>query len=158
MKAKEATEAKEAPGAAAAAMPRRGAQLSEAMGRTGGDSFATMRGMPRRRVTFTMPAEVCAPGIFDEDFDLTLESLTSAQELEGARKARGDSNVLAMIFTRTSIVGFNGTPLNVSEGQLDWLWEAIGGAGRQIVMGVFTQIGTPSADAQKNVMSGLRLE
>ncbi len=131
--------------------------LKSAMSRTGGDSLASSKGMPRRQATFPVLASECSPGIFDEDFELTIQSLTSHIELDASRKARGDSNVLGTLFARASIHALNGQVLDVNEGELDWLWEALGSGGRQLVMGMFAKTCTVSDEAQKNALSGLRL-
>jgi hypothetical protein len=132
--------------------------LKSAMSRTGGDSLASSKGMPRRQATFPVLATECAPGIFDEDFELTIRSLPSHVELEQSRRARGDSNVLGHLFARASIHAMNGQVLDVNEGELDWLWEALSSSGRQLVMGMFAKTCTVSDEAQKNALSGLRLD
>ena len=132
--------------------------LKSAMSRTGGDSLASSKSMPRRQATFPVLASECAPGIFDEDFELTIRSLPSHIELEQSRKARGDSNVLGILFSRASLHALNGQVIDVNEGELDWLWEALGPGGRQLVMGMFAKTCTASEEAQKNALSGLRLD
>ncbi|MFW6087403.1 MAG: hypothetical protein ACODAG_09370, partial [Myxococcota bacterium] len=58
--------------------------------------------LPRRYVTFVMDADSCAPGIFPEDFEITLESLASQQEVEAARAAQGDPTSMAYHLARSS--------------------------------------------------------
>lgn len=132
--------------------------LSRAMAKTATDNMASAgRGMPRRRVTITIPAAECAPGLFDEDFELTLESLTSKVELDAARRSRGDSTSIAFWFAYYSMAAVNGVPLNDAEGEREWLWEALGPA-RQIVLGAYAKGCVADADSQGKALQTIRVE
>ena len=126
--------------------------------RTGGDTIGSMKGVPRRRVTFPMPAESCAPGLFDDDFEITVESLSSRVELEAAKKAKADPASISMWFAYYSIVAVNGEPLDDGAGERDLFWEALGTSGRQIVMGVFAQTCMGDLASMGKAMAGVRIE
>lgn len=113
------------------------------------------RKLPRRMLTFTVDADCCAPGIFDEDFELTLGSLTPTMELEAAREAKGDPATMAMIMARKSLVQFNGEAIEA--GQDEWLWVALDSGGRQLVMAMFVNVGTPGEVALGKATASLRV-
>lgn len=93
----------------------------------GGDLFR------RKRVTFLMPREKCtAP--FPEDFELTLQELSAAQELEVSRGAK-TAQELPMQMAKASMHGLNNEPITFV--QRDWLWEALGQGGRVLVAYVY---------------------
>jgi hypothetical protein len=131
--------------------------LAATMQRTTSESLSGAKGLPKRRMTFTMPADACSPGVFTEDFDITLEGLTSAVELAAARKSKGDPTSLAFWFAYYGLAAVNGDAINDAEGERDWLWEALGPA-RQIVMGMFAKGCMADAESQGKALETVRVE
>lgn len=131
--------------------------LRRAMAKTTVENRFAKPIIPRRQVTFLVDASVCAPGIFDEDFELTISSLTSAMELEAAQRAKGEIASLAFHYARLSLLAVNGRQLDTANMEGDWLWEALGTAGRQLVAGMFAQFAMPDGDAQGKAVRTLRV-
>lgn len=113
--------------------------------------------VPRRTVTFEVDHTVCAPGVFDEDFELTLSALTPGEELAAARACRGDVTSMAMTMARNSVTHVNGTPIDRSVGQDEWLWNVLGSGGRQLVVAMFAFVGVPGEDAMGKAQATLRV-
>jgi hypothetical protein len=111
--------------------------------------------LPRRTLSFLVDAETCAPGVFEADFRLELRGLTSAVELQCAQKSGGDPAKLAYLLAFESVFSFNGRPLGVTH--REWLWEALGSAGRNLVVGQFGTVGTPADEALKKASETLRV-
>lgn len=138
---------------AAEEMERRRATLDPSMlatvfGAFAGTSLATARPLPRRRVSFFVDHTVCAPGVFAEDFELTLASLTPADELRAIAEAKGDSISMAFTMARHAMEAVNGSP--IPPGVDEWLWSALDVGGRQLVTGMFAELtGTASGAAGK---------
>jgi hypothetical protein len=117
--------------------------------------------VPLKRVTFDVDGAECAPGMFVDahgnyiTFRLTLSALTSAQELK-CTKGITDPAAAAMSAAQASIAELNGAP--VLGAQLDFLWEALGPGGRQLVLVMFQEVGsaTPASmgKAQASITVG----
>ena len=105
------------------------------------------KGMPRRTLTFTMDHTVCVPGIFDEDFEITLGALTPRLELDASKQSKGDPTTMAFVMAKLSIMEVNGEPVSGGRGQSEFLWEALDQGGRQILVAMFSKIGAPDEDA-----------
>lgn len=105
------------------------------------------KGMPRRTLTFTMDHTVCVPGIFEEDFEITVGALTPRLELEASKQAKGDPTTMAFLMAKLSVMQVNGDTVSAGRGQLEFLWEALDQGGRQIVVAMFSKIGAPDEDA-----------
>lgn len=129
--------------------------LAEAFERYAGTSLASARPLPRRRVSFMVDASICAPGVFEEDFEITLASLTPAAELEAIAAAKGDSISMAFTMARGAIEAVNGAP--VGPGQDEWLWQALDVGGRQVVVGMFAELTGTSAGAAGKARATLRV-
>lgn len=114
-------------------------------------------GLPRKRITFTVEAEACAPGVFDEDFEVTVQSLSAGEEMLAAKAARGDATVMAFEMAKLAIVEVDGEPLDRASGEDEFLWEALDQAGRQLVVGMFTRVGTPDDDAAGKAEASLKV-
>lgn len=112
------------------------------------------RPLPRRFATFTIDASVCVPGVFAEDFDLTLGSLTPELELQAAAKSGGDPVGMAFHMARLAMVAVNGEP--IGPGADDFLWSALGTGGRQLVTGMFAKL-TGDEGAQGKALATLRV-
>lgn len=99
----------------------------------------------RQRVTVPINGEECAPGVFcDEDgnpyeFELTLEALSVARELEATRGCDEPAS-LGHATVRASIVALNGTPI-ADDAQREFLWEALGPS-RQLAVAAYQLIGS----------------
>lgn len=111
---------------------------------------------PRKKCSFIVSSDVCSDAI-DQDIELTIGSLTSQHEIEAARQSKGDSMTFALNMAKFSLMMVNGTPISRGSGEGDWLWENLTSAGRQIVMGAYTQLATPSEDAQKKAQTTTKL-
>lgn len=115
--------------------------------------------LPRRHVFFTLDHEVCLPGVFTEDMTVELLSLTVAQEI---RASRGSGMQGASVYEMTiqlayeSVYSIDGEVLNL--GQKEWFWEAIGQAGRQLVVTQYRNLIGDSDEAQKKALESLRIE
>lgn len=112
--------------------------------------------MPRGRITFEVNPEDCLPDVFAEPFTLTMATLTSGQEVDAARQANADPVVLGMAMARASLEKFNGMTLDPIK--REFLWEALGQAGRQLAMAMFAKIGTPADGVAGKVSRAIRIE
>jgi hypothetical protein len=131
--------------------------LNATMGRNTTSNGVIVKGMPKRRITFVISAAACSPGVFTEDFELTLESLTSESELAAARRSKGDQTSLAFLFAYYGMAAVNGDPINDAEAEREWLWEALGPA-RQLVMGLFARGCMVDAESQGKAFSSFRVD
>jgi hypothetical protein len=108
-------------------------------------------------ITFTLDHTVCAPGVFDEDLEITLGSLTPSMELEAANRSKGDPTSMAFLMARMSILSVDGDPVTASDGMDEWLWAALDQGGRQLTVAMFARIGTPDPEAVGKASSTLRI-
>lgn len=113
--------------------------------------------VPRRVIEFTMDHTLCAPGVFEEDFDVELIGLTPGDELAAARESKGDVTVMAMSMARRSLSKVNGQAIDRSTGMDEWLWQNLGSGGRQLVVAMFAWVGTPTEDALGKAQTSLRI-
>lgn len=111
---------------------RKGALAAAYRQGTSGLGEGGPKGLPRRTITFTVDHTICAPGAFDEDFDLTLRGTTTADEEAVGAATREAPEKLGRLMALKMLVAFNNEPIEV--GQDEWLWEALGPAGRLLVM------------------------
>lgn len=111
------------------------------------------RALPRRTITFVVDHTLCAPGVFAEDFELTLASLTPELELE-AVNASGTSAAMGFEMARRTIVAFNGQALGA--GQDEWLWRALDQGGRQLVVVMYAELGTAREEVAGKAKASLR--
>lgn len=102
-----------------------------------------------RMVTFIFDGSSGAPGVFaDEegayfDVEITLRSLSSAEELEALQNINGIGAAVPMEMTKRALYSIAGAPLK-GEDQRSLMWEALGGAGRQLCLLAFQGIGGAS--------------
>lgn len=113
----------------------------------GTGTLSSYKGLPRRMITFTMDHTACLPGVFDADFEVTLGGLTPDIESRAINQSKGEPTMMAMNFAKLSIMSVDGEPITEGDGKDDWFWNAIGPAGRQIVIGMFARIGTADGEA-----------
>lgn len=137
------------PSALEEAFERYTQELSAAGGTLGGPQ------LPRRSITFTVDHTVCAPGVFEEDFELTLRTLTPAQELQAARSAGGDAVAMGFAMAQASLYAVDGQPLD--QAHREFLWQVLDQAGRNLVVQIYTQLGTPSEEAAGKARGSLRV-
>lgn len=99
--------------------------------------------IPRKRITFEVRADDCSPGLFEAgtSFKITLAALSSSVEVKALRGCQDPTEIVYMM-ARASIDKLNGAP--VVGDQLDFLWEALGPAVRQLVVAMYQQIGSVS--------------
>lgn len=114
--------------------------------------------MPRRKLTFLVDHTMCVPGVFEEDFTLTLGSLTPRLELEASKGAKGDPTIMAYAMARLSIMAINGEPLRTAKGEAEFLWEALDAAGRQLVVAMFSKLGTVDDESMGKAEESLQME
>lgn len=116
-----------------------------------------VKGLPRRMVTFTIDPSVCAPGVFENDIQVTLGSLTPAMELEAANRSKGEPTTMAFLMARMSIMEVDGDPLTSADGMDDFFWAALDQGGRQMVVAMFARIGTPDPEAMGKATATIRI-
>ncbi len=106
----------------------------------------------RRRLCFTVDGASCAPDVFVDDsgeyydFELTVQSLSSKEEIESLNGITEPGQV-PWALAKASLYAVNGKPLPRDDTKIDFLWEALGMQGRQVVMLAFNQLGSASAAA-----------
>jgi hypothetical protein len=127
------------------------ARLFEAFTPTGKAALADKPLLPVRTVTFTVDGAECAPGVFvDEngdyfDFQLTMRSLDSAQEMATLDSVTGSGHTVPPLMSRAMLYKMNGTI--ITPRQREWLWEALDMRGRQLCFVAYQQMGGASAAA-----------
>lgn len=115
--------------------------------REGADALGSGEIVPRRRVRFIVDAGDCAPGVFVDDagelvdFELTLEAPSAIQEVSITEGVKDPAEVV-MRLACASMAELNGAP--VVGAQRDFLWEALGPGGRQIVVTMYNEVGSAS--------------
>jgi hypothetical protein len=133
--------------------PRDAALLQRVFDRltlTDGAAFGGSRELiPRRRIEFTLNGADCAPGVFvdgdgDVDFTLGLVALSAAQEIKATEDVLDPAEAV-MRTAKLGIETLNGAP--VLGDQVDFLWEALGPGGRQLVITLYQKIGSASPGA-----------
>lgn len=102
-----------------------------------------------REVRFIFDGAYGAPGIFaDEegnylDVEITLRSLSSTEELDALSEVTQATAMSApMAMAKRSIYAIAGKKLHPD--RRDFIWEALGGAGRQFCLMAFQQLGAAS--------------
>lgn len=102
--------------------------------------------IPRRYVEFDVDGAECSPGMFVDDqgrpvtFRLTLQSLLSGEEIS-ATAGVTDPAAAVQHMARASLHQVNGAVIP-SGPQREFLWEALGPGGRQLVLAMFQEIGS----------------
>lgn len=131
--------------------------LAQAMARVVVENKLAKPVLPRRLVTFLMDASACLPGLFEDDFEITIGGLTAEMELEAAQAAKGQVATLAFHYARLSLVAVNGKALDKGKLEDEFLWQALGTGGRQIVAGMFAEACMPDEVAQGKARRTLRV-
>lgn len=122
---------------------------------TASEGIGKRREMPRSTVELTVDHLICAPGIFAEDFELKLRASTAAIEQNIAKAHKNDPVGYQNALARASLYQFNG--VNITPGQDEWLWEALGPAGRNLAMVAWQQLVVPSDEAQGKAKGSLKI-
>ncbi len=119
--------------------------------------------MPRRYARFVVDHTVCAPGVFTEDFAVTIASLTSGAELAATREAQADPIALAFAYAKHAITkagpadGDGSSDRRLSSAEAEWLWEALGQSGRQLVVSMFASVLSAGDEAAGKARTSLRV-
>ncbi len=113
--------------------------------------------MPRKQISFTVDHSLCMPDVFDTDFEITLQSLTSRAEMQAARESKGDPTAMAFLMAKASVVAVDGEPVDAGKGEDDFLWEALDQGGRQLVVSMFAKVGTPDDDSAGKAEASLKV-
>lgn len=111
-----------------------------------GKSGGTSRRLPRRTLTFTVDASTCSPGLFSEDFELTLRATSTAEEEAVGAQCRETPERAGKLIAIKMLFAVNGEP--IEPGQDEWLWEALGPSGRMLVMGKINELTRPTEEAR----------
>ena len=110
--------------------------------------------IPRRKITFEVDPDACAPGIFPGPFLLTMQSLSSAEELTALRGVGDDAIAVGLSLAVASLHKLNGTEIGYTQRQ--WLWEALGSGGRQLCATMFARVGMANAGALGKALASSR--
>lgn len=115
--------------------PRRKGALAEAY-RAGTQSLGVggegPRPLPRSTIEFDVDHTICLPGSFGEDFSLTLQGTTTAEEEAVGAASRDAPEKVGRLMALKMLCRFNGEL--IEPGQDEWLWEHLGPRGRLLVM------------------------
>ncbi len=95
--------------------------------------------IPRKRLEFIIDQTELAPGLFASDVQVTLVALTSTMEIRATKGVTDPQEVVA-VYAKAALELLNGAP--ILGDQVDWLWEALGPGGRQLVMYQYQKIGS----------------
>ena len=120
----------------------------------GGRNFSKM---PRKKISFTVDHSLCMPDVFESDFEITLQSLTSRAEMKAARDSKGDPTAMAFLMAKASIVAVDGEAVDETNGEDEFLWEALDQGGRQLVVSMFAKVGTPDDDSAGKAEASLKV-
>ena len=93
---------------------------------------------PHEIAEFEMPFELCGKHLKaqGEDFIIQIRSLSPKQEANISKTAESGPQ-MSMAFARESVVAVNGDPLK--RHHKEWLWNHLGTAGRQLVIGMYAE-------------------
>ena len=93
---------------------------------------------PLEVAEFEMPYELCGKHLKGQkqDFMVQIRSLTPKQEATISKTAVSGPQ-MSMEFARESVAAINGAPLK--RHQKEWLWNHLGTAGRQLVIGMYAE-------------------
>jgi hypothetical protein len=115
------------------------------------------RELPRSSLTFTMEAALCTPGVFEDDFDITIRSTTTAEEESVGAEAKGAPHRAGKLLALKMLHAVNGQPLDRSQAQDEWLWEALGQTGRNVLLKMIEGLVAPGDDSMGKAMASRRL-
>lgn len=151
---RQATEKAPPPAAAFRSNPALLQQAFERFSTRASEGGGAPPALPRRRWTFVVSKDACEPGVFPEDFEITIQSLSADSEKRAINETGLNEQGMGMSLAKRSIVEVNGAP--VGPGVLEWLWDALGTGGRTLVGGLYAQMTVPSAEVAGKAMGTLR--
>lgn len=132
--------------------------LSEAFTRsTAALGTSGPRALPRAELTFTMDHTLCAPGVFDEDFEVTLRSTSTADEESIGADAKGAPHRAGKLLALRMMQAVNGVALDRSSAQDEWFWECLGQTGRNVLIKMIEGMVAPGEDVMGKVLASRRL-
>lgn len=111
--------------------------------------------LPRRVIRFRVDHLACEPGVFAEDFWLTLRGISSHDELAAADEAGQSVTKMVYAMAKRAIFGFNDQPIDRI--RREFLWEALGLAGRALVTSMFDELGQLPPDAAKKAHDSMQV-
>ena len=119
-----------------------------------GDALRASSPVPRKSITFVMDLSEQCPGAFDDDeVEVTLQALTSKEEVAAVRGVLDALEVVHKM-ARASVHLINGAPCVGA--QLDWFWEIIGTGGRSLVEVMYQEVGSLGPAALGKARSSAR--
>lgn len=127
-------------------------RIFEIRTQTGPEAMSGGEPIPKTECTFIMDHTVCEPGVFPQDFKITLRGLSSGQEISATKDHGNDALEVGIMLAKASLYALNGRPIKESDHR-DFLWEAIGSGGRQIVQAMYAQFGMAPASALGKAMA-----
>lgn len=108
----------------------------------------------RRKMRLVVDKDLCDPGAFEDDFELVLESCSSADELDALKEASDNPGSMPFLLARNAIRTCDGEPVGYGDGSRELLWEALGPAGRSLILRKFNEFcGNFNAEALKKADS-----
>lgn len=113
------------------------------------------KGLPRKMATFVMDHTECGPGVFPQDFKVTLRSLSSRDEMKAAKAAKSDPASLGFEMAKASLYKINGDLLGHAE--KEFFWDAFDNGGRQLVMYAFQKIAGAREESVGKVLESLEV-
>lgn len=99
---------------------------------------------------FGMSSNTCNPGFFEgpsgeeTEFKLTVVALSHQQEIEATRSVKAPTD-LPFALAKRSLIKFNDKKL--TDKRRDFLWEAVGPKGRQVILTGYTEINSAGDEA-----------
>ena len=110
----------------------------------------------REELTFRMSSDTCVPGVFSGssgevvEFKLTVVALTQQEEIEATRTVKTPTD-LPFKLAKKSLYKFQGKVL--TDKKRDFLFEALGPKGRQVVLAGYSEINAPGDEAMGKLHS-----
>lgn len=104
------------------------------------------RELPRAKLSFVVDHTACLPGVFDEDFEITLRTTSTAEEEAIGAACRSAPEKAGKLMAIRMLWRVNGEPIET--GQDEWLWEMLGPSGRMLVMAKVAELTRPGDAAQ----------
>jgi len=101
-----------------------------------------------RRVKFIFDGTAGAPGVFADaegnylDVEITVQSLSSAEEIEALAELEGNAVAAPFALAKRSLYAIEGTRIKKEE--RDFIWEALNQSGRQLVIMASQSLGASS--------------
>jgi len=117
----------------------------------------SLSALPNRTATFIFDHTICKPGAFDEDFTLTLRALSPADEIKAAQIAKGDTYATVVTMARLALHAVNGFEIDRGQLEDEQLWNDLDQAGRNLVISMWTEVGTSGSEAVGKARASLQI-